>query len=106
MFSFDKRQKIAGHSHNNAGVVAEGIDPANVGSVHTPTLGGTGLVDYAPLLNGDDSRTYPQMIISRSGYSIYSSARKTPAGSTHPSPMKILSSGGPVVNFRGITVVR
>ena len=98
--------KIAGHSHNTAGVIAEGIDPSNISRVHTPTTGGTGLVDYAALLNGNENRAHPQMIISRNGYSIYTSARKTPKGSSHPYPMQILSKGGPIVNFRGITVVK
>jgi RHS repeat-associated protein len=101
-----KTEKMMGHSHNTAGVIAEGVDPNNISSVHWPTLGGKGLVDYESLLTGDRSRAYLQMIISRNGYSIYTSARNTPTGSSHPYPTQILSKGGPIVSFRGITVIK
>lgn len=97
---------IAGHVHVSAGVKAEGEDFSDVSRVHTPTSGGKGLVDYAPLLTGSARRAYPQMIASKHGYSIYTSARNTPKGSNHPYPMQILVRRGRVNNWSGQTIIR
>ncbi len=97
---------IAGHAHVSAGVIAKGTDFNNIVRVHTPTTKYKALGDFQSLLSGDTNRAYPQMITSSHGYSIYTSSRKTPAGSSHPYPMQILSSPGRIYNWSGSTIVK
>jgi hypothetical protein len=98
------RDVIVGHVHPTAGARNVRVDPTNAARVNSPS-GSRGLQDYQSLLTGDYSRAYPQMISSVHGYNVYTSARNTPAGSSHPAPYQILSNRGAIINYSGVKIV-
>jgi uncharacterized protein RhaS with RHS repeats len=98
------RNVLMGHAHTTAGALKVRRDPNDPASINDPS-GNRGIQDYESLLTGDISRAYPQMINSKHGYNIYTSARNTPAGSSHRFPMQILSSRGAIINYSGVKIV-
>lgn len=102
--SSNGRNVIVGHVHTRAGALNVGKNPNNPADINDPS-GARGIQDYESLLTGNRNRAYPQMINSVHGYNIYTSARNTPAGSSHPYPMQILSSRGEIINYSGVKIV-
>ena len=99
------RDVIVGHVHPTAGAKNVNVSPSNVVGMNTPSSGYNRLADYESLLTGDRSRAYPQMISTVHGYNVYTSARNTPAGSSHSAPYQVLSKRGTIINYSGVKIV-
>ncbi len=94
-----------GHTHTKAGLIKLrnfGADLSFTAKGYgTPSSGSKTLSDYKNVIYGkaQDSASV-QFIGSPKGYTIYSSTRKTPEGSSHKYPQQIVNHGN-VFNYKG-----